>query len=550
MTAIMGASGAGKTTLLECLSLRSREFKGAITWNDKPAKGTYFTASALVYQREVLCGFLTVEEHLLFHGVARMSDRYSRDEIEARVSEVMDEMGLCKCRHTLVGGPGAPQNRKGLSGGERKRLTIATELLLCPSILFLDEPTTSVDSVMAENIVVLLRHLAVTRGILVLATIHGPSSQIFRNFTHLLLLTNDGRLAFHGSVGDALVHAGTALGRPLPEAYNPADHFVKLVVTKPGGGPAAEEERTAQNDWLVQAYVDSPYRLPDMPAAAAENSHKQLRGVQDQHTTTWSLFLLNLRRGVLQTTRNSLSFWLYGVVMGIIGLCFGTLYFQQGASNWRNLMGLLYALTVALLYMCPLTVILRTPLDWPILLREYFAGANAAGPYMTAKILYELPYVYGPMVLVTLMYWMTGLEPSLLAFLQFAGVVVLATQASCAMALMVASLSANPMLTLGILPAFITPMVLFSGFLYDTATLPFYLAWLPKVSIINYGFAALVTLQQGLLPPEVRPAALRFTNVDPEALVSNLLTLAAMTVFFYLLTYVFLALRLRMATRA
>lgn len=137
-------------------------------------------------------------------------------------------------------------------------------------------------------------------------------------------------------------------------------------------------------------------------------------------------------------------------------------------------------------------------------------------------------------------------------------------------------------------PAFITPMVLFSGFLYDTATLPPYLAWLPKVSIVNYGFSAMVraptstpsphphptahpspslflplrllvflhyttpqvTLQQGLLPADVRPAVLRFTNVDPTALGQSILVLLAMTVAFYVVAYVSLALRLRAAKRA
>jgi hypothetical protein len=93
-------------------------------------------------------------------------------------------------------------------------------------------------------------------------------------------------------------------------------------------------------------------------------------------------------------------------------------------------------------------------------------------------------------------------------------------------------------------------MVLFSGFLYDTATLPGYLSWLPKVSIVNYGFAALVSLQQELLPVNVRPMALRFTNVEPAELKENLVTLVGMTGVFYVLTYMFLALRLRTATRA
>lgn len=157
--------------------------------------------------------------------------------------------------------------------------------------------------------------------------------------------------------------------------------------------------------------------------------------------------------------------------------------------------------------MCPLTVILRAPLEWPMLLRgasslpmslemagavpehissvlqntEYFAGANAAGPYLAAKSLSELPFAYAPMLLVTILYWMTGtralafhlcplslcrwhldthnphiqplttgLEPGWDEFLKFGGVVVLATQAACALALMVASFSANALLTLAL----------------------------------------------------------------------------------------------------
>ena len=210
-------------------------------------------------------------------------------------------------------------------------------------------------------------------------------------------------------------------------------------------------------------------------------------------------------------------------------------------------MGLLYALTVALLYMCPLAVIMRTPLDWPMLLREYFAGANSAGPYMAAKVLYELPFAYGPTILVVILYWMAGFEGTFLTFIKFTGIVILTCQASCAMALMVSSAFANAILGMAVLPALITPMVLFSGLLYDTASLPSYLAWAPKVSIVNYGFSSMVTLQQDLLPESMRSSALGFTNVNPDDLIPNVLILSMMTLVMYFIAYCNLSVRLRFA---
>lgn len=200
---------------------------------------------------------------------------------------------------------------------------------------------------MAEAIVALLRRLAGSRGLMVLATIHSPSSQLFAYFSHLLLLTADGRLAFHGAVPDALAHFA-ALGLPLPEAYNPADHFIKLVVRTPpkdpqagvgghGGGhrrrrQACEAERVKEkdsNDALVAAFRASPYWCGGAPSYRGVDAHRRLRGVQGQHASSLALFRLNLWRSSLQTARNALGFYLYGAVMAIVGLCFGVLYFQQ-----------------------------------------------------------------------------------------------------------------------------------------------------------------------------------------------------------------------------
>ncbi len=140
----------------------------------------------------------------------------------------------------------------------------------------------------------------------------------------------------------------------MPDAYNPADHFIKLVVRRPPLPPAGTEKRgLAQqsrgqsrrrlaaasaaereqerdtNDALVAAFRASPYWSRAAPEYRGVDAHKRLRGVQGQHASALALFRLNLWRGGLQTARNPLAFWLYGAVMAIIGLCFGVLYFQQ-----------------------------------------------------------------------------------------------------------------------------------------------------------------------------------------------------------------------------
>ncbi len=157
LTAIMGPSGCGKTTLLECISLRNRRFDGTVHFDGKAPGGDAFTVSVLVHQKELLFGFMTPREYLIFHALARMERTHTRAEIDKRIEEVLLDMKLDKCADTLVGGTDPFFQKKGLSGGERKRLAIAYEMLLAPSMVFLDEPSSGLDSVMSESVSVFMR---------------------------------------------------------------------------------------------------------------------------------------------------------------------------------------------------------------------------------------------------------------------------------------------------------------------------------------------------------------------------------------------------------
>ncbi|KAF0685462.1 hypothetical protein As57867_022579, partial [Aphanomyces stellatus] len=137
--------------------------------------------ASYVMQDDVFYATLTVKEHLMFQAELRMGKTFNAVQREARVDYVINELGLTKCRDSQIGGV---QDVRGLSGGERKRLSFATEILTNPSLLFVDEPTSGLDSFMAESVILQLQKLA-REGRTVVATIHQPSSELFALFDQL-----------------------------------------------------------------------------------------------------------------------------------------------------------------------------------------------------------------------------------------------------------------------------------------------------------------------------------------------------------------------------
>ncbi|CAM9703988.1 unnamed protein product, partial [Choristocarpus tenellus] len=136
----MGPSGAGKTTLLNCLSLRNKSFRGCVLHNDQlPDMDNIGITSAFVQQEDLFIPTLTPREHLAFHATMRMEGSMSKEDRCKTVDKALEELGLVKCADTLIGGQGSAI--RGISGGEKKRLSFATEMLSNSPIVFADEPT-------------------------------------------------------------------------------------------------------------------------------------------------------------------------------------------------------------------------------------------------------------------------------------------------------------------------------------------------------------------------------------------------------------------------
>ncbi|CAD6273160.1 unnamed protein product [Miscanthus lutarioriparius] len=176
LLAVMGASGSGKSTLLDALAGRiARDsLRGAVTLNGEPLQGRRLHAiSAHVMQDDLLYAMLTVRETLRFAAEFRLPCALSAERKQARIDALIDQLGLSRAADTIIG----DETHRGVSGGERRRVSIGTDIIHDPILLFLDEPTSGLDSASAFMVVQVLRRIAQS-GSVVIMTIHQPSTRI------------------------------------------------------------------------------------------------------------------------------------------------------------------------------------------------------------------------------------------------------------------------------------------------------------------------------------------------------------------------------------
>lgn len=223
--ALMGPSGSGKTSLLDVLAGRSVYQEGQIFLNHAEITNAPSKVKALkrkiayIKQQDIFFDHLTVKDQLTYTAFLRLGDEFSKEEKQQEVNKVIQLLRLKKCQDTPI---------RLVSGGERKRVNIGTELLTNPSIIMLDEPTSGLDSTSAVALIQLLVSLAHDHGKTVVTSIHQPSSAVFHKFDRVLFLA-DGCVVYYGTPSDSLVYCDR-LSLKCPEGYNAADHWMDLLV--------------------------------------------------------------------------------------------------------------------------------------------------------------------------------------------------------------------------------------------------------------------------------------------------------------------------------
>lgn len=226
--AIMGASGAGKSTLLDILARKRKRgiIGGSTLVNGREVSDTDFRkVIGFVDQEDTLMSTLTVYETILYSALLRLPRDMSIEAKKFRTLETMNELGILGIKDSKIGDSG----HRSISGGEKRRVSIACELVTSPSILFLDEPTSGLDAYNAYNVVESLVSLARNYNRTVVFTIHQPRSNIVALFDQLVLLAQ-GRLVYAGEFAKCQPYFDS-IGQHCPPGFNIADYLIDITAS-------------------------------------------------------------------------------------------------------------------------------------------------------------------------------------------------------------------------------------------------------------------------------------------------------------------------------
>ena len=283
LVALMGPSGAGKTTLLELLTGHHKPSEGQVLLNGKDLHRCWSEFRhniGYVPQEDIMHRDLTVFEVLYHNAKLRLPSDIPNATIVETVEQLMTRMGLAHIRNNIIGS----EKQRGISGGQRKRVNIAIELITQPSLLFLDEPTSGLDAISTLQIMNLLRDLA-DHGKTIVMTIHQPRMEAYAKLDNLILLTTGGKLAYYGPA-DAVEYFQTHTHKTKGSHVNPAD-FIVDSLGHAGGKSPDEWQSIYKNSMIQRQYVQQ--RLGERKKIGQTKIRKQTRPFFQQ------LFNLSIR---------------------------------------------------------------------------------------------------------------------------------------------------------------------------------------------------------------------------------------------------------------
>ncbi|GFR46198.1 hypothetical protein Agub_g7729, partial [Astrephomene gubernaculifera] len=498
--AILGPSGAGKTTLMDVLAGRRHGTAGGVSGEIR-INGHRVGAAQLrkvcgyVPQEIVLPGTSTVSEYLTFHAALRLPAALAArgcgrgSPAAARVAAVVGELGLGRVAHRLIG----DEFVRGLSGGEKRRVSIAVELLTRPGLLLLDEPTTGLDSSNAARVVELLAGLA-AGGVNTALSIHQPRPDVLRSMDRLMLLSGDGRVVYTGPTGRMHEHF-SSLGYQLPrDSAAVADAVLDLVIRAPpseaaalvagwrGGRVAAEDA-----EWMARVQLgDALLHTQRAQALAALRKYES--------SFRHQVAVLSRRRAS-GLVRHPMLVALHFLATGLMALGVGAIYWHTGRDTGgiQDRFGSLFfqLLFLALLSLSSLPVWRDEAL---LFMRERASGVYGTAAYFTSVVLWDLlPLrVLPPALFSVISYGMIGLRATPAAVLCHWAVLVAANITAAAANMSVGAAVGSVSLANMVGSLCVLASSLFGGFLLSRSRMPRLVAWLADLSYVRYAFEALL----------------------------------------------------------
>nr|XP_024391802.1 ABC transporter G family member 36-like isoform X3 [Physcomitrium patens] len=501
LTALVGVSGAGKTTLMDVLAGRKTGgyIEGDIRISGYPkVQATFARIAGYCEQNDIHSPQLDVRESLVYSAWLRLSPDISDDDKVKFVDQVMELVELNPIEHALVGLPGI----SGLSTEQRKRLTIAVELVANPSIIFMDEPTSGLDARAAAIVMRTVRN-TVDTGRTVVCTIHQPSIDIFEAFDELLLLKRGGRVIYNGPLGhnsDKLIEYFQSMPgvAKIKEGYNPATWMLEVTnssVENQLGVDFADlylkSDLYRRNKQMVEDLKTPRPGSEDLffDTQYSQNYFNQLK------TVLWKQFITYWRSPDYNLVRFIFTL--------LISLILGSLFWQIGskrdsASDVITILGALYGSTIFLCFnncgaVQPVVSIERT-----VFYREKAAGMYAAMPYALAQVIVEIPYVLMQVIIyASITYAMIGFEWTAAKFFWYLYILFFGVIAFTFYGMMMVALTPNAQLATICASFFYALFNLFSGFLIVKPKIPPWWIWYYWICPVSWIINGLVNSQFG-----------------------------------------------------
>ncbi|XP_044978700.1 ABC transporter G family member 45-like [Hordeum vulgare subsp. vulgare] len=481
LTALMGITGAGKTTLLDVLAGRKTEgyIEGTITIEGYAKKQeTFSRISGYCEQSDIHSPNLTVYESLQFSAWLRLPSEVKSCQRDMFINEVMDLVELTGLKNAMVGLAGAT----GLSAEQRKRLTMAVELVASPSIIFMDEPTTGLDARAAAIVMRTIRK-TVDTGRTIVCTIHQPSIGIFEAFDELLLMKRGGQTIYSGSLGRLSSNMSNYFedipGVPrIKDGQNPASWLLDVT--------SHTTEYKIGVDY-AEIYRNSSLYRENM--LLIEELGKPAPNIEDLHFPP--KYWVNFRAQCIACLwKQRCAYWKnpeHNVVRFlntfVLSIMFGIVFWQTGSTIKRqqdifNILGLIYGSSLFLGFnnCCILQPVVAT--ERVVLYREKAAGTYSTSAYAIAQVAIELPYMLvQSFIFATIVYTMIGFQMAANKFFWFLLYMVLSYMYYTLFGMMTVALTPNIEIASGLSFLIFIFWNIFSGFIIGREMIPVWWRW-------------------------------------------------------------------------
>ncbi|KAK8989797.1 hypothetical protein V6N11_064213 [Hibiscus sabdariffa] len=501
LTALMGVSGAGKTTLMDVLAGRKTGgyIEGDIRISRFPKKQeTFARISGYCEQTDIHSPQVTVRESLIYSAFLRLPEEISHEEKMVFVDEVMELVELGNLKDAIVGLPGVT----GLSTEQRKRLTIAVELVANPSIIFMDEPTSGLDARAAAIVMRTVRN-TVDTGRTVVCTIHQPSIDIFEAFDELLLMKRGGQVIYAGPLGrnshKIIEYFESIPGVPkIKDKYNPATWMLEvssIAAETRLGIDFAEHYKSSslyqRNKALVNELSTPPQGAQDLYFATqySQNSWGQFK------SCFWKQWLTYWRSPDYNLVRYCFTL--------VAALLVGSIFWQVGTKRERStdltmIIGAMYAAVVFVGINNCSTVQPVIAIERTVFYRERAAGMYSALPYAISQVFCEIPYIFFQTTYYTLIvYAMVGFQWTVAKFFWFFFVNFFTYLYFTYYGMMVVSITPNHQVAAIFASAFYSVFNLFSGFFIARPRIPGWWIWYYWICPVAWTIYGLIVSQYG-----------------------------------------------------